>query len=121
MFTSVRLEPEPSHAVSASILAPLAVLPEHQKHGIGSQLIQIGLEKLQGAGTQLAFVLGYPSYYSRHGFTTAGIQGFEATYPIAPENSAAWIVQELQPNVLGSVKGKVICADTLNNPKYWIE
>ncbi|NJN71528.1 MAG: N-acetyltransferase [Limnothrix sp. RL_2_0] len=121
LFTKVHFEPKPQPNVAASILAPLAVLPEYQKQGIGGRLIQVGLEKLKAAGVQLVFVLGHPSYYPRSGFTPAGVQGFEATYPIAPENAEAWMVQALQPDISEQVSGKVICADTLNDPKYWIE
>lgn len=119
LFTAVKLEP--AQNISAAILCPLAVLPAHQKQGIGSQLIKIGLEQLKAQGIQLVFVLGYPSFYNRSGFAAAGVQGFEATYPIAPENSEAWMVQELQPNILGNVQGRVICADALDDEKYWVE
>ncbi|AFY40472.1 GCN5-related N-acetyltransferase [[Leptolyngbya] sp. PCC 7376] len=121
LFTKAQLEPEPSEPISASILAPLAVLPQYQKQGIGGQLIQTGLEKLKAIGVQLVFVLGHPSYYPRSGFAPAGIQGFEATYPIAPKNAEAWMVQVLQPDIIGRIQGRVVCADTLNNPKYWVE
>ncbi len=121
LFTKVQLEPELKTPVAASILAPLAVLPKYQKQGIGGQLIRMGLETLKAVGVKLVFVLGHPSYYPRHGFAPAGIQGFEATYPIAPKNAEAWMVQELQPKALAQNQGRVVCADTLNNPKYWVE
>ena len=66
-------------------------------------------------------MLGYPEYYLRHGFKPAGSLGFEAPYPIPDKNADAWMVQALHPNVIGSVCGKVICADTLNKPEYWRE
>jgi len=66
-------------------------------------------------------VLGYPNYYLRYGFITAGVVGFEAPYPIAKENADAWMVQGLKESVIGSVKGKVQCSKVLNQPKYWCE
>jgi putative acetyltransferase len=31
------------------------------------------------------------------------------------------MVQALRPNAIGSVFGKVICANALNKPEYWRE
>ena len=108
-------------SVSAVILAPLAVIPEAQSQGIGGQLIKEGLKRLTESGVELVFVLGHPEYYPRHGFKPAGELGFEATYPIPVENANAWMVQDLQPGLIGRVSGKVICADVLNHPQYWRE
>ncbi|ESA33803.1 gcn5-related n-acetyltransferase [Leptolyngbya sp. Heron Island J] len=106
---------------AASLLAPLAIVPEAQKQGIGGRLIDHGLQKLSQAGVELVFVLGYPKYYSRFGFKPAGALGFEAPYPIPEQNADAWMVQALQPNIIGSVRGKVVCAEVLNQPEYWRE
>ncbi len=106
---------------SASILAPLAVVPEHQGRGIGGGLIREGLGESRSAGCDLVFVLGHPGYYARHGFIVAGVNGFEAPYPIAEEHADAWMVQELRRGTLGKVSGLVICADSLMDPKYWRE
>ena len=108
-------------SVSAVILAPLAVIPAAQSQRIGGQLIKAGLQRLSASGIELVFVLGHPEYYPRHGFKPAGRLGFEATYPIPDENADAWMVQELQPGVIGRVSGKVICADVLNQPQHWRE
>ena len=107
--------------VSAQILAPLAVLPGSQKSGVGSRLVNEGLEQLKKSGVELVFVLGHPEYYPRCGFTPAGALGFEAPYPIPEEHAAAWMVQELRPGVIGSVKGKVQCSEVLDQPQHWRE
>ena len=108
-------------SVSAVILAPLAVIPERQSRGIGGRLIKEGLRRLSASGVELVFVLGHPEYYPRHGFKPAGELGFEATYPIPDEHADAWMVQALQPGVIGKVSGRVICADALNHPEHWRE
>lgn len=120
LFTNVRIK-NSQRMVPSALLAPLSVHPEYQNQGIGGRLIKEGLEYLRAAGFELVFVLGHPGYYPKYGFSPAGAKGFEATYPIPPENSCAWMVQELQPGVIGHVSGKVICADALNDPKHWQE
>jgi len=120
LFTNVRLTGT-EDTVSASILAPLAVVPEAQRQGVGTRLVQEGLRLLSEAEVDLVFVLGHPEYYPRHGFTPAGALGFEASYPILEKNAKAWMVQALRPGLIGSVRGKVVCADALDRPEYWRE
>ena len=120
LFTAVRLT-ETGDENRSAILAPLAIVPDAQKKGIGGKLIERGRQLLREAGVDLVFVLGHPAYYSRHGFKAAGNLGFEAPYPIPDEHAEAWMVQALRPHVIGSVSGKVICADTLSKPELWRE
>jgi putative acetyltransferase len=120
LFTSAQLEGT-QHDTSISILAPLAVIPEFQKQGVGGKLIEHGLQHITNFGVDLVFVLGHPEYYPKYGFNPAGIQGFEAPYPIPEEHANAWMVQELRLGVLGSVSGKIRCADMLNKPQHWRE
>lgn len=108
-------------SVSAQILAPLAILPDAQKRGIGQKLINEGLKRLKTSGTELVFVLGHPAYYPRCGFVPAGQQGFEAPYPIPEEHSAAWMVQALNGDALRNINGKVKCSKVLNEPQHWRE
>ncbi len=120
LFTKARLEKNQTKA-SLVILAPLAIVPDSQKQGIGGKLIERGLQLLSKSWVDLVFVLGHPEYYPRHGFKPAGRLGFEAPYPIPDEHADAWMVQALRPDVIGSVNGKVICADALNKLEYWRE
>ncbi|MCI5137392.1 MAG: N-acetyltransferase [Candidatus Electrothrix sp. AR1] len=120
LFTKVVVT-EAEKLLSAQILAPLAILPEEQKKGIGEQLINEGLRLLQEAGTELVFVLGHPAYYPRCGFIPAGAQGFDAPYPIPEEHAEAWMVQELRDGVLKQYAGRVQCSEVLNEPQHWRE
>lgn len=52
-------------------LAPVAVLPEYQKKGIGAALIKKGNEVALKKGHKKVFVLGDPKYYSKFGFKLA--------------------------------------------------
>lgn len=119
LFTRARIDK--NEEISASILAPLAIMPALQRQGLGGRLINTGLEILSGRGVKLVFVLGHPEYYPRHGFKTAGLLGFEAPYPIPKEVAHAWMVQELSPGIIGKIKGKVLCAHEMDRPEYWRE
>ncbi len=120
LFTKALLT-ETASSVSIRILAPLAVLPEAQKQGVGARLIEEGLGLLKRSDVELVFVLGHPDYYPRSGFKPAGADGFKAPCPIPDENAGAWMVQELRPGVIGSLKGTVKCSDVLNQPEHWRE
>lgn len=120
LFTSAHLS-DSKDAASIVILAPLAIVPDFQKQGIGGKLIEHGLALLSRSGVDLVFVLGHPEYYPRYGFTPAGQIGFEAAYPIPDEHAGAWMVQALRSGVIGTVSGKIICADALNKPEHWRE
>ena len=119
LFSRATLETHTS--LSLSILGPIAVVPELQKQGIGGKLIKNGLDILSKSGIDLVFVLGHTTYYPRHGFKPAANLGFEPSYPIPEKNVDAWMVQALRPAIIGNFRGKVICADSMNDPKYWRE
>lgn len=120
LFTKVTLTPT-KETISAQILAPLAILPEHHKQGVGQALIREGLKQLKASGTELVFVLGHPDYYPKCGFVPAGERGLDAPYPIPEKDAAAWMVQELNGNALGRLTGTVQCSDVLNQPQHWVE
>jgi putative acetyltransferase len=54
-------------SISGYILAPLAVSPEHQKQGVGSNLINAGIDMLTKDGAGVLLVYGDPAYYGRFG------------------------------------------------------
>jgi len=118
LFSAARVE-QASRRVSTAILAPLAVVPDSQRQGIGGRLIEDGIARLAAAGVELVFVLGHPAYYPRHGFEPAHPHGLVAPYPITPQE--AWMVRALQPGVLGEVQGTIACAESMMKPEYWRE
>ncbi len=61
-------------------LAPVAVRPEHQRNGVGSELITQGLRRAAKSGFDLVVVLGDPLYYRRFGFTRASESGLKDEY-----------------------------------------
>jgi putative acetyltransferase len=102
-FSPVTVESE-RERFTAIGLAPLAVLPEHQKRGIGSRLVQEGLKECQRIGQDIVFVLGHPEYYPRFGFTVAREKGFYCEYPIPDE---VFMVAELRQGALSEKHGLV--------------
>jgi putative acetyltransferase len=46
----------------------VAVVPDRQRDGIGSALIETGLAQLRRQGSRGCVVLGEPGYYRRFGF-----------------------------------------------------
>ncbi len=66
-------------------LAPVAVLPEWQRRGIGSHLIEAGLTACRALGCRFVVVLGEPAYYGRFGFVRADERGLTNEYIAGPE------------------------------------
>ncbi|MFC1543608.1 GNAT family N-acetyltransferase [Candidatus Neomarinimicrobiota bacterium] len=85
-------------------LAPMAVLPEHQNQGIGSQLVEAGLKECLRSGHDLVIVLGHAEYYPRFGFVPAGPLGISWDREV-PED--AFMVVELGTGVLAGRTGEV--------------
>ncbi|MCU7907211.1 MAG: N-acetyltransferase [Candidatus Thiodiazotropha sp. (ex Epidulcina cf. delphinae)] len=114
IFSSVNIECV--ERVSAYILAPLAVTRFAQRSGIGTQLINKGLETLKERGAEIVLVYGDPNYYIRTGFK--GDHNLKPPHKLKyPEE--AWMAQELVEGILTKKQGMVQCALSLNSPEYW--
>lgn len=99
LFSRLRIETE-SGAMPAAALAPVAVIPEEQRRGIGSALVRKGLESCRERGESIVVVLGDPDYYRRFGFSTEPARGLESPYP-----AEYLMALELQPGALAGVRG----------------
>lgn len=78
IFSPVTLDPVAN--VVGLGLAPVAVLPDHEKHGVGRRLIQNGLAECHAWGARFVVVLGDPAYYGRFGFESAERHGLRSEY-----------------------------------------
>jgi putative acetyltransferase len=58
-------------------VGPLAVLPSHQRRGIGSALMEETIRIADACGEPLLLIEGNPKYYERFGFTRADAVGIE--------------------------------------------
>lgn len=88
--------------VRAAALAPLAVRPDLQRLGIGSQLIGAGLDRLREDGYEAVIVLGDPVYYSRFGFAHSSV-----AHLATPYQGEAFMGLDLVPEALKGVEGNV--------------
>jgi len=61
-------------------LAPLSVLPDRQKQGIGAALINAAIAGARRDGWDAVFVLGDPAYCCRFGFRADLAAGFASPY-----------------------------------------
>jgi putative acetyltransferase len=92
----------PRGDVEALSLAPLAVVPSHQRKGIGSSLVVEGLRACREAGHRIVIVVGHPEFYPRFGFST------ELAGPLRSQYSGpAFMAVELVPDALQGVEGEV--------------
>lgn len=71
-----------------ALLGPLAVAPGRQQSGIGTMLIEAGLERLANCGISPVLVLGDPAYYGRLGFMPDA--DIKPPYPLPDEWRDAW-------------------------------
>jgi putative acetyltransferase len=101
-----------SGIVSALALAPMAVLPEYQRRGIGSALIRAGLAACGEAGHRIVVVLGHADFYPRFGFSAKLAESLVS--PFSGRDS--WMAAELVPGALAGVRGRVQYAPPFGIP-----
>lgn len=103
LFSPVTLAgPQPAPPMAG--LAPMAVLPQWQRRGVGSLLVTIGLEYCTKAGYAAVVVLGHPDYYPRFGFVPASHFQIKSEYDVPDE---VFMLKELQPGTLQGVTGTI--------------
>lgn len=103
-FSPVEIVSESPVAGLVAGLAPLAVLPEWQRQGVGTQLVVAGIASCRQLGYQAIVVLGHPTYYPRFGFIPASRLGWRCEYDVPDE---VFMVLELQPGTLSPAPGLV--------------
>jgi putative acetyltransferase len=92
----------PEGIVEALALAPMAVVPDRQRHGIGSLLVREGLRACRESGGRIVVVLGHPEFYARFGFSAALTGRLRSPFP-----GPAFMAVELVPGALEGVGGEV--------------
>lgn len=101
LFSDITIETE-AGVLHALALAPMAVLPDHQRRGIGSALVRHGLELCRERGNSIVLVLGISRIYPRFGFSAELAKNLRGPY-----SGDAWMALELIPGALAGVRGTV--------------
>ena len=101
LFSRMSIETT-SAMIPAVALAPMAVVPEVQRQGIGGRLIEHGLDALRSLRERIVIVVGHPTYYPRFGFSSERARGLGSPFP--PD---AFMALELTPGALEGTRGWV--------------
>ena len=85
-------------------LAPLAVLPEYQRQGIGKKLIEEGHKIAKKLGYHFSVVLGSEKYYPKSGYVPASRYGIKAPFEVADENFMAIKLNDTDKKIAETVE-----------------
>jgi putative acetyltransferase len=94
LFSPVRIETGEGRDVFGMGLAPLAVLPEYQRQGIGTELMDAGLAAMRQTSCPFVVVLGHPAYYPRFGFEPASRRGIRCKWDVPDEAFMVLVMDE---------------------------
>jgi len=99
MFTKMKIGD-----YNALTLAPVAVLPEYQKQGIGAKLIVEGHRIARELGHSVIILVGHADYYPRFGYTPARKSNIQAPFEVPDD---AFMVLELREGGLNGISGMI--------------
>ena len=99
MFTKANID---NNVVLA--LAPLSVLPEYQKKGVGTALIKEGHKIAKKLGYGYSIVLGSEKYYPKTGYLPANRFGIKPSFDVPEENFMVYKINKDAFNIHGIVK-----------------
>ncbi len=100
LFSPATLDSSPSLAVMG--LAPMAVHPDCQRQGIGTALVEAGLNRCRDAHIGAVAVLGHSEYYPRFGFRKSSEFDIKCEYDVPAE---AFMLMEMQQGFLKGGSG----------------
>ncbi len=80
--------------VTGAALGPMAVLPEDQRRGIGTRLVEAGNRQLEQRGCPFIAVVGHASFYPRFGFAPAGGRGIRSEWDVPDESFMLLVLDE---------------------------
>ena len=110
LFSPVTIVTAEGDQMRVASLAPMSVLPSHQRRGIGSILVEHGIDVCRRAHYRAIVLVGHPSYYPRFGFSHAIVAGLRN--PFAADE--AFMGLELVRGALSDIEGRVIYPEAFN-------
>ena len=111
LFTRIAIIDDNGTEHDSLALAPMAVLPQYQRQGIGGQLVAGGLQTAKELGHKSVIVVGHEHYYPKFGFQPAEKWNIKCPYDV-PANVFMGI--ELVENGLKNITGIVKYAKEFN-------
>ena len=99
------------------ILAPLGIKPDYQQRGIGSKLVEHGIQQLSAVKADMLFVYGDPAYYNKFGFSAGAAENYSPPYKL--QYPFGW--QGLALNASNTEKSpvRIACVTSLCDPALW--
>jgi putative acetyltransferase len=89
--------------VDGSALGPMAVDPEVQRQGIGTNLVEAGNARLRQDGCPFVVVVGHPEFYPRFGFRPARPLGITCEWEVPDD---VFMILVLDETTMSGVTGK---------------
>ena len=77
-------------------LGPMAVLPELQRQGIGSTLVEAGNRRIEQGGCPFIIVVGHPEFYPRFGFKPARPRGITCEWDLPDDVFMVLVLDEAE-------------------------
>lgn len=102
--------------IRAALLGPLAVTPDQQRQGVGTALVDAGMERMKQLKVDLVCVLGDPAYYGRFGFKPEAL--VEPPYRLPDEWHDAWQSQYLGDST-AQIAAKLVVPPEWQQPALW--
>ncbi|MBI5309924.1 MAG: N-acetyltransferase [Actinobacteria bacterium] len=93
-------------AADALALGPVAVLPIHQRGGLGTAMVRMALDRARALGFDCVVAIGIPAFLTACGFRPAAPRGLTIEMDVPDE---AFQVAELKP--MGVLPGPVLWPD----------
>ena len=110
LFSPVTLSKQPELRIMG--LAPMAVAPPHQRSGVGTALVNAGLERCRELGFGAVAVLGHAEYYPRFGFRPGKGFGIGCEFDVPDD---VFMMLELRPGFLSGASGSIRYHDAFRN------
>ncbi len=103
VFSPATVECE-ERTVTGAALGPMAVMPRHQRQGIGTKLVTSGVSLLQQNNCPFLVVIGHPDFYPRFGFRPASRFGVQCDWDVP---DAVFMMMVLAEEEMQGVGGRV--------------
>lgn len=102
LFTPASIH-APHGDIAGMGLAPMAVHPDHQIQGVGTQLLKAAINRIAQMDYPFIIVLGHVDYYPRFGFVPASLRNIRCQWTGIPDE--AFMILVLDPIAMQHISG----------------